>query len=195
MICDAPGEFNGGTWGSDGTIIFHQTEFGLREVSAQGGDSQPLAIPGAKSATVGSGFPAYLPDGQSFLNFVVREDGIGELVVDSGETSYTAVLMVGIASITGRYDARVTLADRVEPESYRLVVDAKGRPGFVRGEAHIKLADGTDGQTVVSVRWSRTDRWHDRQGRTTARGHGRQDHDGPLLRLPVEQGICGILVT
>ncbi len=151
MICDAPGEFNGGTWGSDGTIIFHQTEFGLREVSAQGGDSQPLAIPGAKSATVGSGFPAYLPDGQSFLNFVVREDGIGELVVDSGETSYTAVLMVGIASITGRYDARVTLADRVEPESYRLVVDAKGRPGFVRGEAHIKLADGTDGQTVVSV--------------------------------------------
>ena len=74
-----------------------------------------------------------------------------ESLEPTGDDSYAAVLMVGIASITGRYEARVTLADKVEPESYRLVVDAKGRPGFVRGEAHIKLADGTDGHTVVSV--------------------------------------------
>ncbi len=74
-----------------------------------------------------------------------------ESLEPSGEDSYTAVLMVGIASITGRYNARVTLADKAEPESYRLVVDAKGRPGFVRGEARVELTDGTDGQTVVSV--------------------------------------------
>ena len=74
-----------------------------------------------------------------------------ESLEPSGEDTYTAVLMVGIASITGRYDARVTLADKAEPESYRLVVDAKGRPGFVRGEARVELADGNDGQTVVSV--------------------------------------------
>jgi carbon monoxide dehydrogenase subunit G len=74
-----------------------------------------------------------------------------ESLEPTGDDSYTAVLTVGIASITGQYKARVTLADRVEPESYRLVVDAKGRPGFVRGEAHITLADGTDGHTVVSV--------------------------------------------
>ncbi len=74
-----------------------------------------------------------------------------ESLEPSGEDSYTAVLMVGIASITGRYNARVTLSDQAEPESYRLVVDAKGRPGFVRGEARVELADGADGQTLVSV--------------------------------------------
>ena len=105
VLCDAPGEFNGGSWGSDGTIIFHQNEFGLREVSAQGGESQPLGIPGAKSVQAGSGFPAYLPDSQSFLNFVVREDGMGELVVESGDTRVSVVsdfaLDEGFDVITG----------------------------------------------------------------------------------------------
>jgi len=54
-------------------------------------------------------------------------------------------------SLWRAFDGGVANRHRVEPESYRLVVDAKGRQGFVRGEAHITLADGTDGHTVVSV--------------------------------------------
>ena len=92
VLCDVSGEFNGGTWGSDGTITFHQTEFGLREVPAQGGESRSLSAPSSITATItGRGFPVHLPDGQSLLNFVVREDGTGEIVVDSGETRASIV--------------------------------------------------------------------------------------------------------
>ncbi len=74
-----------------------------------------------------------------------------ESLEPTGDDSYTAILLVGIASVTGRYEARVTIADKVRPESYRLIVDGKGRPGFVRGEAGVELTEDTDGQTVVSV--------------------------------------------
>ena len=118
-----------------------------------------------------------------------------ESLEPSGEDSYTAVLLVGIASITGRYNARVTLADKVEPESYRLVVDAKGRPGFVprrgAGRTDRRHRRPDRGQR----RRSRTDWWRDRQGRAAARRHGGQDDDGPFLRLPVQEGNCGILVA
>ncbi len=67
-----------------------------------------------------------------------------------GDDKYAAELVVGIAAITGNYNATVTLAEKTPPESYRLVVDASGRPGFVKASAVIALAAEGEG-TAVSV--------------------------------------------
>ena len=67
-----------------------------------------------------------------------------------GGDRYAADITVGVAAITAAYSANVTLADKHAPASYRLVVEAKGRPGFVNGNAHITLTAAEAG-TLVSV--------------------------------------------
>jgi hypothetical protein len=56
-----------------------------------------------------------------------------------GENRYRAVLKMGIAAVTGRYEATVELRDLQRPQSYRLLVEGKGKPGFVKGDGVIKL--------------------------------------------------------
>lgn len=70
-----------------------------------------------------------------------------------GNDTYRAVLTVGIASISGRYEGTVQIADRNPPYSYRMVVDGKGRAGFVKGEATMELDSppGDNDKTVLSV--------------------------------------------
>ncbi|HJO39380.1 MAG: carbon monoxide dehydrogenase subunit G [Vicinamibacterales bacterium] len=62
-----------------------------------------------------------------------------------GDDSYRAVLTVGIAAVTGRYEGTVTLADQRPPHAYRLVVTGKGRAGFVNGEATLELHEDGGG--------------------------------------------------
>ena len=67
-----------------------------------------------------------------------------------GVDRYKAAITIGMAAITGNYEGIVTIADKVEPSSYRLKVEGQGRPGFVKGEVAITLsADGAN--TVVAV--------------------------------------------
>ena len=56
-----------------------------------------------------------------------------------GDDRYAAELVVGVAAITGSYAATVTLAEKLAPQSYRLLVEANGRTGFVKGDALITL--------------------------------------------------------
>ena len=73
-----------------------------------------------------------------------------ETLEPTGEDRYRARLSVALAAITGTYDGTVQIADKVEPESYRLTVEGQGKPGFVKGSVLISLrADGT--KTVVDV--------------------------------------------
>jgi len=67
-----------------------------------------------------------------------------------GDDRYAAELVVGVAAITGSYAAKVTISDKVAPHSYRLLVDANGRTGFVKGDATITLVE-SDGATKVNV--------------------------------------------
>jgi hypothetical protein len=67
-----------------------------------------------------------------------------------GEDTYHADLTVGVAAISGRYQATIQIADQQPPTSYRLIVDGSGRAGFVKGDAAITLSEA-DGQTVVTV--------------------------------------------
>jgi uncharacterized protein len=76
--------------------------------------------------------------------------GCGALVPD-GEQRYRATLEIVMSAITGSYEGTVELADVVPHQSYRLLVEGKGRPGFVKGDAVITLRPEMIG-TIVEVR-------------------------------------------
>ena len=68
-----------------------------------------------------------------------------------GENRYKAVLSMGLAAITGRYEGVVELKEFNRPTSYTLVIDGKGRQGIVKGEATIELSAQSE-ETLVSVK-------------------------------------------
>lgn len=67
-----------------------------------------------------------------------------------GTDRYKVTLTIALAAITGSYEGTVVLADKVEPSSYRLIVEGQGRPGFVKGNSAIALK-GRDAATDVEV--------------------------------------------
>jgi carbon monoxide dehydrogenase subunit G len=70
-----------------------------------------------------------------------------------GEDRYHAEMSIGVAAVTGTFTSTVTLSDQQPPHSYRLAVDATGKPGFAHGSASIVLkptTEGTDVQVTAS---------------------------------------------
>jgi uncharacterized protein len=65
-----------------------------------------------------------------------------------GEDQYRVVLRAGVAAITGSFEGTVVIADKQPPVSYRLIVEARGRSGFIKGESMMKLADDPEGVAV-----------------------------------------------
>jgi carbon monoxide dehydrogenase subunit G len=61
-----------------------------------------------------------------------------------GEDDYAMRMKVGIASISGRFDGKVRIADQKPPASFRLIVEGSGKIGFMKGDGTIALlpADG-----------------------------------------------------
>ncbi|MDE2686711.1 MAG: carbon monoxide dehydrogenase subunit G [Chloroflexota bacterium] len=66
------------------------------------------------------------------------------------EDTYNIAMRVGVAAVRGNYTGSVTIADKQHRESYRMVVQGRGRGGSVRGEGVLTLSD-IDGGTQVSV--------------------------------------------
>jgi len=71
-----------------------------------------------------------------------------EKMVKTGEDSYDAHLKIGLGGIKGTYVGKIQLKDRNPPESYTLVIEGKGGPGFVKGTARVQLTDKA-GQTEL----------------------------------------------
>ncbi len=67
-----------------------------------------------------------------------------------GGNRYEAELKVAVAAVSGEYWATIEIADQTPPTSYRLIVDALGRMGFVKGNALMTL-EPRDGRTTVVV--------------------------------------------
>ena len=60
-------DFRGGSWNSDGVIIFQPKPTGpLQRVAASGGDARPLELDRPRQET-GQFLPSFLPDGNHFL--------------------------------------------------------------------------------------------------------------------------------
>lgn len=67
-----------------------------------------------------------------------------------GENRYAVQLTVRMAAVMGQYTGSVALVDVMPTQSYRLVVGGRGRPGFVQGDAVIRL-DGVAESTELTV--------------------------------------------
>jgi carbon monoxide dehydrogenase subunit G len=65
-----------------------------------------------------------------------------------GPDEYGGTINVGIASVKGVYSGKLKLEDKRAPEHYRMVVDGKGKQGFVRGSGTLDL-EARDGNTTA----------------------------------------------
>jgi len=72
-----------------------------------------------------------------------------ERLEKTGENAYSATLRTGVGSIKGLFNGNVRLEDLKPPSHFRIVVDGKGQPGFLKGAGNIQLEE-RDGMTIVS---------------------------------------------
>lgn len=68
----------------------------------------------------------------------------------TGEDEYRTVMTVGVGPVRGRYNAKLTIADKAPFSSFRLVLEGNGPMGFANGEAVITLVE-EGGRTTVAV--------------------------------------------
>ena len=66
----------------------------------------------------------------------------------TGEHAYAATLRAGVGAIKGVFTGSVRLEDMRPPEHYRIVVEGKGQPGFLKGAGDLELTDNA-GATVI----------------------------------------------
>ena len=71
-----------------------------------------------------------------------------ESLEKTGDDSYAVTIKAGIGAIKGIFKGHVHLEDMRAPEHYRIVVDGKGGPGFVKGSGDFDLED-TGGATLI----------------------------------------------
>jgi len=72
-----------------------------------------------------------------------------ERLEKTGENAYSTTLRAGVGSIKGVFTGNVRLEDVQPPSHFRLIVDGKGQPGFLKGAGDINL-DERDGVTVIT---------------------------------------------
>src|SRR5688572_29194885 len=65
-----------------------------------------------------------------------------------GENTYAATLRAGVGSIKGEFQSTVRLEDMRPPEHYRIVVEGKGGPGFLKGTGDLDLAESEEGTEI-----------------------------------------------
>ena len=71
-----------------------------------------------------------------------------EALTKVGDDQYDACVKIGVAGLKGTYTGRAEIRDRQPPQSFTLLVDGKGSPGFVRSTARIALSAVDEGTRV-----------------------------------------------
>lgn len=66
----------------------------------------------------------------------------------TAENQYTAKLSAGVGSIKSVFTATITLDELTPPSHYRLIIEGKGQPGFVKGSGSFDLEE-QDSNTEV----------------------------------------------
>ena len=64
-----------------------------------------------------------------------------------GDDAYSVTIRTGVGSIKGVFNGNVHLTDLRPPEHYRIVVDGKGAPGFLKGAGDFELEE--KGETTL----------------------------------------------
>jgi carbon monoxide dehydrogenase subunit G len=58
-----------------------------------------------------------------------------------GENEYKGALKIRVGPVQGQFEGIVNLSNINAPESYRMQVDGKGAPGFMKGVGEVRLED------------------------------------------------------
>ncbi len=88
---------------------------------------------------------AALLDPNTLAKAIPGCEGLEEI----GPGEYKAVMKVGVGAIKGTFEGKVRLLDLDAPNRYRMAVEGKGGPGFVRGDATMSLSDISAGTQVA----------------------------------------------
>jgi len=72
-----------------------------------------------------------------------------ESLEKSGDDTYVATMKAGVGPVKGNFKGNVRLEDMHPPSHYRMIVDGKGGPGFVKGTGEFELSE-TGGQTSIA---------------------------------------------
>ena len=71
-----------------------------------------------------------------------------ESLEKTAENTYAAIIKAGVGMVKGTFKGTVKLAEMRPPEHYRIEVDGKGGPGFVKGTGDFDLEE-KDGATLI----------------------------------------------
>lgn len=74
-----------------------------------------------------------------------------ERLEKTGEDAYAVTLRAGVGSIKGLFTGSVRLEDLRPPAHYRLVIEGKGQPGFLKGAGDLDLEE-QQGETLIKYR-------------------------------------------
>jgi carbon monoxide dehydrogenase subunit G len=65
------------------------------------------------------------------------------------ENTYIATMKAGVGSVKGTFKGNVRLEDMQAPTHYRMTVDGKGAPGFVKGTGIFNLEERNGGTAIA----------------------------------------------
>ncbi len=71
-----------------------------------------------------------------------------ERLEKTAKNAYAATIRAGVGAIKGVFTGSVTLEDMRPPEHYRIVVEAKGAPGFIKGSGDLDLEEQGEGTLI-----------------------------------------------
>ena len=71
-----------------------------------------------------------------------------ERLEKTAENTYSATIRTGIGAIKGVFTGTVRLEDMRPPEHYRIVVEGKGAPGFLKGSGNLDLEEQGEGTLI-----------------------------------------------
>jgi len=71
-----------------------------------------------------------------------------ESLQEVGDSAYAATMRAGVGAIKGNFKGSVRLEDMRPPEHYRIAVEAKGGPGFVKGSGDFDLEEKNSGTLI-----------------------------------------------
>ena len=71
-----------------------------------------------------------------------------ERLEKTAENAYSATIRTGIGAIKGVFTGTVRLEDMRPPEHYRIVVEGKGAPGFLKGSGNLDLEEQGEGTLI-----------------------------------------------
>ena len=69
----------------------------------------------------------------------------------TADNTYVATMKAGVGPVKGIFKGNVRLEDMQPPSHYRMIVDGKGGPGFVKGTGEFDLQD-VDGGTAIAYK-------------------------------------------